>query len=214
MGRYRQVGKKKTARAPRAAVQGGGLCTAHAVHVAELEELYAQVPEVNCAGLCQAACGPIGMGDAEAARIRQAGGPEILRADLAPLSLRPESVSCPALTMLGRCSIYDLRPMICRIWAAVASMACPNGCRPAGGWLSEVDGQVLMLKAMRAGAPPRERRRIDKLIALVRSNPAVSKAMATWVVSQGHSGLPQAVQADILARVEQTIVAAAGAAGR
>jgi hypothetical protein len=100
----------------------------------ELEDLYEQVPDVSCKGLCADSCGPIDMGAAERLRFKQAGlkipsrdqGIELLTAS-------GGEWHCPALTDRGSCSAYQIRPMICRIWGATEDLPCPYGCRPAAG---------------------------------------------------------------------------------
>jgi Fe-S-cluster containining protein len=57
-------------------------------------------------------------------------------------------MNCPMLKD-GRCSVYDIRPAICRLFGAAADkmLECPKGCRPetymdgakAGSMLSEVE---------------------------------------------------------------------------
>ena len=81
-----------------------------------LEVLYAQVPRLACKGLCHASCGPIGMSAAEEARI-------------GPVDVKPGTLECEKL-VLGRCSIYAQRPMICRLWGVTEEMPCPHGCIP------------------------------------------------------------------------------------
>ncbi len=169
--------------------------------IAELEALYAQVPQVNCRGLCQGACGPIGMGDAEYARLQGDVMPAIARADRVGLSFK--QASCPALTMLGRCSVYELRPMVCRIWGAVKSMRCSHGCRPEGGWLSEVDGQILLLRSKQVGATEKERGFYEQIIERLRSDAEMSQALAERIWAEGNSAIPPRVQASIIARFEQ-----------
>jgi hypothetical protein len=51
--------------------------------------------------------------------------------------------NCPALTVLGRCSIYEDRPTICRLWGVVESMPCPWGCRP-DRYLTDEQGHALL----------------------------------------------------------------------
>lgn len=185
------------------AATGGLVRPATAGQIAELEELYAQIPAMDCLGRCQEACGPIGMGDAEYARLQQAGMPPIRRANQVGVDFK--AMSCPALTMFGQCSVYLLRPMICRIWGAVASMRCKHGCRPEGGLLPELDGQVLLMKAMQVGATPKERRRLDALIGRLTSDPEMSEAMATYVLTKNNSGLSREHQEDIIAAIEQLL---------
>jgi Fe-S-cluster containining protein len=46
--------------------------------------------------------------------------------------LAPGCRECPLLTNHGRCSQYDLRPLMCRLWGVVNDplMICPFGCEP------------------------------------------------------------------------------------
>ncbi|MGP3914347.1 YkgJ family cysteine cluster protein [Nonomuraea sp. 10N515B] len=96
--------------------------------------LYAQIPDVACKGLCQDSCGPIDMHPYERAQIRRAGVtiPEPQQA-VTQLLLTGD-YTCPALED-GRCSVYELRPTICRAWGASEAMPCEHGCRPADGQL-------------------------------------------------------------------------------
>src|SRR4051812_33693448 len=90
---------------------------------AELDALYAQVPAIGCKGLCTDACGPVSGGAREQVRMRRAGvtlppAHEGLRLVLADPGYR-----CPALVD-GRCSTYEARPMICRVWGASEDLPC------------------------------------------------------------------------------------------
>jgi len=57
---------------------------------------------------------------------------------------------CPLLVE-GRCSVYALRPAICRGFGSVAEprMACPFGCVPAGGAMPVAEFAVV-LRGVRA----------------------------------------------------------------
>jgi hypothetical protein len=100
---------------------------------AALAELYAQVPSIPaCDGRCWVSCGPIEMFDRERQRIRER-GVKISDADVAMQSV--DTFYCEALKD-GRCMVYDIRPMICRIWGAVEDMPCPFGCVPEPGYLT------------------------------------------------------------------------------
>lgn len=98
---------------------------------AALEEIYAQVPQIpDCDGRCALSCGPIEMFDRERARIVARG----VRISDAETAIRvsdaaDETFYCEALKD-GRCTVYDIRPLICRIWGAVEDMRCPFGCVP------------------------------------------------------------------------------------
>jgi Fe-S-cluster containining protein len=91
---------------------------------AQLDDLYAQLPRINCQGLCWDSCGPIRMTRAEHRRIRAETHVDI------PEGRIDAPAMCVALTMLRRCGVYDLRPMICRLWGVVESLPCTFGCRP------------------------------------------------------------------------------------
>lgn len=98
-----------------------------------LDQIYAEVPELECQGLCAESCGPIVVGRAERRRIQQRHGVTVL-------NLQPD---CNALTILRRCSVYPDRPLLCRLWGVVESMPCPWGCTPARV-LSDAEGHVLL----------------------------------------------------------------------
>ena len=122
----------------------------HHVVDAQLQELYGQIPAIpDCTGQCWTSCGPIGMSDRERQRIRQA-GIRVTPFQQAMASL--ETYWCEALTGDKRCAVYDLRPVVCRLWGAVEGMECVYGCVPEGGrWLSEMDGYRLIAEADRIG---------------------------------------------------------------
>jgi hypothetical protein len=101
----------------------------------ELDALYASVPEIDCKGLCVDSCGSMGMAPIEQRRIAE-------RGVRLPLFAAFQD-HCPALVD-GRCSVYEVRPMICRLWGAVEGMKCPYGCTPDGGYLSDVEGHRLL----------------------------------------------------------------------
>lgn len=53
--------------------------------------------------------------------------------------------ACPALQS-GRCEVYEVRPMVCRLWGAVEGMQCPYGCVPPAGYLPDREGQRLLAR--------------------------------------------------------------------
>jgi Fe-S-cluster containining protein len=59
---------------------------------------------------------------------------------------RGEDYYCPAL-IDGRCSVYDDRPTICRLWGATESMRCPYGCTPDDALTQEESHRLLRLAA-------------------------------------------------------------------
>lgn len=125
----------------------------------DLVAAYAQVPEVNCRGLCWEACGPVPLARAELVQIRIATGRRV-RADPHPSSanvsiLRPGPGGLCSLLDAGRCSVYRVRPMTCRLYGAAVGLACPHGCRPTGRLVTREE--ALRLYALAAGAGRRPR---------------------------------------------------------
>jgi Fe-S-cluster containining protein len=116
---------------------------------ATLDELYALVPDpVGCDGSCWDSCGPIGYSTEEGRRMEQAGH-------------RPANVGeprtqlmCTALTTDHRCSIYEARPMICRLWGASEVLACPHGRCSTPDPLTPQETAVLARRANALGGLP------------------------------------------------------------
>lgn len=107
-----------------------------------LDALYAELPRLDCQGRCQESCGPILMSRIEWQRIQRRTGQRApkLRADL----------TCPFLSAVGRCTVYGVRPMICRLWGLVPSMPCVFGCQPER-WLTEEQGREYLRRANEIG---------------------------------------------------------------
>lgn len=72
----------------------------------------------------------------ERQRIVKAGGP-LISFDQSP---------CPALDFIGRCMVYDKRPMICRLWGVVEDMKCHYGCE-AERYLTREEGFTFLARA-------------------------------------------------------------------
>lgn len=108
----------------------------------ELDALYATLPHIECQGLCSDSCGPIGMSLRERGRIIERARKPVTCGSYA---------SCSMLTDDRRCSVYDIRPMICRLWGLLNSMRCPYGCIPEGGLLDDAEGVRLLLEADNIG---------------------------------------------------------------
>ena len=88
----------------------------------KLDALYATLPTVECKGLCHECCGPVFMGREEWKRIQERLGHTPQPGD---------DLRCPMLTADNKCSVYDIRPVICRLWGAVPELPCPHGCTPS-----------------------------------------------------------------------------------
>ena len=110
---------------------------------ARLAAIYAQVPDIpDCKGECYRSCGPIAqlgiMTPYEYSRLRDA--PHLEQAN---------PVDCELLDADKRCSVYALRPLICRLWGTVDTtrMRCPYGCTPTR-WLSVEEADRLSREAI------------------------------------------------------------------
>ena len=100
----------------------------------EIDRLYATLPHIKCQRLCQDACGPILMSKAESERIAE-------RIGRTPKDTK--DLSCPMLSLMGSCTIYDIRPAICRIYGLTKSLQCQFGCTPER-WLDEAEARLLL----------------------------------------------------------------------
>ncbi|MGH3402009.1 MAG: YkgJ family cysteine cluster protein [Streptosporangiaceae bacterium] len=121
----------------------------HSETDAALQELYDQVPRIpDCQGHCWLSCGPVPLSDRERQRIRAAGY-RITDEDQARAQV--QTYWCEALGPDGRCRVYAIRPMICRIWGTVESLRCPWGCMPEGGFMPDEQGYRLLVLAHHIG---------------------------------------------------------------
>lgn len=110
---------------------------------ARLEAIYAQLPKMKCRGLCSDACGPIEMSVRERQRIEAQAG--AITCGL--------GASCSMLTEDRRCSVYEIRPLICRIWGLTRTMRCHYGCRPER-WLTEEEAARMIAEVDVVGGHP------------------------------------------------------------
>lgn len=113
-----------------------------------LERIYRAVPQVECKGLCSRTCGPIDMSREEWSRIARRGviiPPPIIGLNIVESG---QDYRCPALDDNQRCSVYEDRPLICRLWGAVESMPCPHGCEVTPGLLMDAGAQSLIGRSL------------------------------------------------------------------
>lgn len=99
-----------------------------------LKAFWDGLPQIECQGLCYNSCGPIGMSEFEH-RLVSLHGADIPHYDPLAGEMWRKNVKlyCPALTHDGKCSIYEVRPTICRLWGlGRGEMACPHGCTMSG----------------------------------------------------------------------------------
>lgn len=114
-----------------------------------LEDAYAALPRIECKGLCAKSCHYTMFTPTELARAEQAAGRKLpIDAVLdehgghwATLT-GDKKGRCPLLR-LGRCTTYEARPLLCRLYGLVPSMRCPYGCEPER-WLTDAEGHELL----------------------------------------------------------------------
>lgn len=119
-----------------------------------IEELWALVPDAGCKGLCQESCGPISCSPVER-RLLKSRGFDVSSLEEVLVTLLTtdgdEIPPCPQLGEDGRCQVYDVRPLICRMWGVSEGMECPFGCTPSM-LLSREEGAALIQAAEELGA--------------------------------------------------------------
>lgn len=104
-----------------------------------VDELYASLPKLRCQQKCQGCCGPIPMTSFERQRILNRLGHDYKAYD--------SELTCGLLTGKGQCRVYDIRPIICRLWGMIDNpmMKCPFGCVP-DRWLTDAEAYEIMAK--------------------------------------------------------------------
>lgn len=117
----------------------------------KLDRIYAQLPKIKCQKKCYMSCGPIDMTKIERQRIIDNLGfdPFLpVTALIEQLTKTPNlgALTCPLLNQkTKKCTIYDIRPFICRLYGLVKRMTCPYGCKPER-YLTSKEAVTIQLK--------------------------------------------------------------------
>ena len=140
-----------------------------------IDEIYAELPAIDCKQQCAESCGPIDMSRIEWERI----GKKLKGYPMAT------SLTCPMLKQ-GLCSVYAIRPMICRLWAVVETMRCPWGCVPER-FLSHEEGLIFLARISEIGTPEEAERWRATRVALEQGTAAAKvivgateRPLTTW----------------------------------
>lgn len=89
----------------------------------DLKRIWDKVPAMkDCKGKCQASCGPIPISGEERRLVEQRSGHA--------LDWDGDTWRCNMLSKTGYCTVYSVRPLICRIWGATERLPCSFGCTP------------------------------------------------------------------------------------
>lgn len=81
------------------------------------------------------------------------------------VGLNLEKFRCTALGEDNRCTVYDFRPAICRLWGMTEGLQCTYGCMPEGGYLSEVEGYTFLARVAEAAGDVVAARRFWAVVA-------------------------------------------------
>lgn len=125
---------------------------------AYLEAIYAKLPDMKCKGLCASVCGVIAVSETEGARLAAHIGvplPEPLHDAqnvCTFLAQTPEEAALPVLksrdyAKRGRCTVYAIRPIICRLYGLTLETRCPHGCVPSR-WISPAEARMAVRAVM------------------------------------------------------------------
>jgi Fe-S-cluster containining protein len=99
-----------------------------------LAEVYAKIPEVGCKGLCWETCTSVPVFQLEREQLETKSGAKLEM--VSPVELKNATLTgqpgaaCQFL-VLRRCTVYEARPLICRVFGAAEGLPCPHGCTPA-----------------------------------------------------------------------------------
>ena len=130
-----------------------------------LQDLFSNIPDLDCKGLCHQSCGPIVISHAEQEHIRTYCAENGIRFKPLPTKLTLESIIAHTRSSLdgdtaclecvylkdNKCQVYEARPIICRLFGISEGMECPYGCKPASK-LSFEDGHTLIKEAKKIEA--------------------------------------------------------------
>ena len=111
-----------------------------------LQKIYDRIPDCHCKGLCQGACGPVPFSAIERAKVEHLAEWEEWKG----LGSVPKSdgLTC-AFLKDNKCSIYENRPLICRLYGSVKeTLQCDHGCRPT---MTETQARNLIKDSEKVG---------------------------------------------------------------
>lgn len=127
----------------------------NAERLAEMDALLATVPSFKCKPGCADCCGPIQYSRLEFYRCVKASGHSLdqVREQIKKNAARDDH-HCPFLNRKSnQCSIYAVRPAICRIFGTTPQLRCPHGYAPeAAEMLSEERSREILAKVKELGA--------------------------------------------------------------
>ncbi len=64
----------------------------------------------------------------------------------------PQGESCPYLDLkTKRCTVYERRPLICRLYGMTEELPCPFGCKPTPRYLTKAEAQYFAEESRKIG---------------------------------------------------------------
>jgi Fe-S-cluster containining protein len=114
-----------------------------------IDRIYAQLPTIVCKRKCTIACGAVVLTDLEARRLQVTAH---VKPRTIPLTLDSGKTIERCIYLQGErvCKVYDVRPLICRVFGLVKMLSCMHGCVP-DRWLSDLDYLQLATLVERLG---------------------------------------------------------------
>ncbi|KPW42172.1 hypothetical protein ALP45_03561 [Pseudomonas coronafaciens pv. atropurpurea] len=99
----------------------------------KVSDLRRQIPSFECVPDCHDCCGPVTTSPEEMSRLP--------RKTAAEQEAALDELNCVHLGPQG-CTVYDERPLICRLFGTTASLPCPNNRRPVELIHPQVEKQI------------------------------------------------------------------------
>jgi len=131
--------------------------------------IYDKIPKVKCQGHCHPFCSAIAMEPIEKELIEEKHGsfPD-------GYEFLDGGVRCGSLTSDNKCSIYDKRPLICRLYGATKTMmSCPLNCEVEGEQLDVEEVNRLFIEMKFLNLEYYFPKRAEELMSLVNSGKGV-----------------------------------------
>lgn len=90
---------------------------------AKLENIYKQIPQSTCPSRCGKCCGPVFPSLSELRNVKD--WCALHRKEYIDFLTINENGDCPYLNKEKRCSIYPVRPFLCRVLGVTSPLPCP-----------------------------------------------------------------------------------------
>ena len=120
-----------------------------------IDAILATIPSFKCKEGCADCCGPVQLTRLEYYRCVKASdrSAEDVRRHM-ERNLKQKTCQCPLIdTRTKRCSVYEVRPAICRVFGTTGELACPHGYAPEPEqMLSEEQAREILALVEQLGA--------------------------------------------------------------